>query len=100
LTVKKPRQHEIADFFRAVNHRIQELSALSVDGVFDFVCECSNESCTEGMTLTAQEYDDTHSRADSFAVRPGHEDPLFDEVVLRTPRYYLVISRGALPART
>jgi hypothetical protein len=95
---ENPRPDEIPEFFRAVNHRIQELSALSVNGVFDFVCECSDETCTEVMTLTAQEYEDAHSRADSFAVRPGHEDTLFDEVVLRTPRYYLVISRGALPA--
>jgi hypothetical protein len=86
---------DVPELFRAVNERIQELANLSVNGVFDFVCECGDDACTEVMRLTEQEFADAHSQPGSFAVLPGHENHLHDQLVLRTPRYHLVRSRGS-----
>jgi hypothetical protein len=82
-------RHEVPDLLRAVNERIREFDPLETSGEYDFICECLDDTCTEAMHLTWQEYETGHVEPDQFAVLPGHEQPGHD-VVLRTARYFLV----------
>lgn len=79
--------------FRAINERIRELA-----GRFDvgsepvgFICECSDETCVERLSLTVEQYDEMRALPARFAVVPGHEAiPLVERVVFRSPGFVLV----------
>ena len=65
--------------FREVNERIEDLSRRS--GVDDddsvlpgFVCECSNDGCTELLEVSYQQYEAVRQHPRRFLVLAGHED--------------------------
>lgn len=88
--------------FRAINERIRELA-----GRFDvgpesvtFICECSDETCVEKVSLTLAQYDEMRALPARFVVVPGHEAiPLVERVVFRSPNFVLV-RKVALAADT
>lgn len=72
--------------FREVNERIEELSKRagidSGDSLLPgFVCECSQEACTELLEATYQQYEAVREHPRRFLVRAGHEDLEVDRVV-------------------
>jgi hypothetical protein len=89
--------HEVSDLLRAVNERIHDFKPVTTGGEYDFVCECLDDTCTEVMQLTWQEYKSGHVEPGQFAVLPGHERERND-VVLRTERYFLVRQRALAAA--
>jgi hypothetical protein len=62
--------------FREVNERIRDVSArlVAYDGAapIEFLCECSDEECSEPIELTLAEYDAVRSEPTHFVVAIGH----------------------------
>ena len=72
--------------FREVNERIEELSKRSGIDEDDsllpgFICECSNDGCTELLQVTYQQYEAVRENPRRFLVLPGHEDLDVESVV-------------------
>jgi len=83
--------------YRAVNREIERASEEMGEGPHDrleVVCECGEDSCSETLDVTVQEYDAAHSQRDRFVVAPGHEDEQIEHVVKRTDRYLVVDKFG------
>jgi hypothetical protein len=59
--------------FREVNERLLELSEGFHNGSMQFVCECSNEDCTQTVNLNHKEYESVRARSTFFVVASGHE---------------------------
>lgn len=73
--------------FRAINERIRELVERFEAGSepVPFICECSDETCVEKVSLTVEQYDKLRVLPARFAVVPGHEaTPLVERVVFRS----------------
>jgi hypothetical protein len=70
-------------------------SGLQVAG---FRCECWRIECGERMRLSRPEWREVRSRADRFAVAPGHTaidvEPGVEEVVKRYEHFWIVEKRG------
>ena len=84
--------------FREVNERVQELarrfSAGRDESVFDYVCECAHDDCTERVSLSIGDYERLRTNATRFAVVDGHEVPSVERVVERHRRYIVVEKTG------
>jgi hypothetical protein len=87
----------------AMWRQINELSPPE-EGVMNLVfCECGLVTCTERVSMTAQEYEDVRASATTFIVAPGHELPDVEHVVTTNERYRVVEKEGeaaAIAART
>ena len=81
--------------FRAVNERIRELGARFGSEGFEFICECADETCTERVRLTLEQYDHIRALARRFVVVSGHEaTPLVERVIFRSPQFSIVHKIG------
>ena len=90
-----PRADRVAQtelFFRAVN---EEIAANDGHGTTQFLCECGNPACKEGLELTAEALHYLHAENGLFVVLPGHEISDLETVVDRYDGY-LVVRRTAL----
>jgi hypothetical protein len=58
------------DLLREVNERMAEVGSLDGDLPLDFICECSDESCVEKVTMTVLEFTEATRRGQVLA--PGH----------------------------
>lgn len=86
--------------FREVNERIKDVSGNHV--VFDgaaplqFVCECSDEGCSEPVELTLAEYEAVRADPTHFLVAPGHVwEPKAEHAVAADEDYAVVKKTGA-----
>jgi hypothetical protein len=83
--------------FRSINERIRELGrrfGMSAE-TLDFICECSDETCTDRVSLTVEQYDHVRSLPTRFVVAPGHETaPLVEQVLFRNPGFVVVKKVG------
>src|SRR5690349_1952900 len=78
----------------AMWRQINELSPPE-EGVMNLVfCECGLVSCTERVSMTAQEYEDVRSSPTTFVVAPGHELPDVEHVVSDSERFRVVEKEG------
>jgi len=76
--------------FRAVNERVAQVSQLDGEGEpVEFICECGDADCVEAVPLTLDEYETVRSSASLFVLRPGHEAPNVERVVLRNDRFLI-----------
>lgn len=76
--------------FRDVNERIAE-SAEGFDAdEADFICECSEQSCTERVPATLEEYERVRADATRFLIRPGHDNDRIERVVEERARFAVV----------
>jgi hypothetical protein len=75
--------------FRTVNERLDDLSS-PWSKTIDYLCECSDASCAEIVSLTTTEYERARSRATLFVVRPGHERPEIEKVVEESDGFKIV----------
>jgi hypothetical protein len=75
--------------FREVNERLDEM-AVPWSKTTDYLCECSEMSCSKIIELTNEEYERVRSRATVFVVVPGHERPEIEKVIERNEAFLLV----------
>ncbi|MGZ8706910.1 MAG: hypothetical protein ACXW0R_05945, partial [Gaiellaceae bacterium] len=67
---------------RARPHNFQFGGVVDTDVAEDYVCECADDTCTQRMTLTRQEYEAVWSSPILFAALPGHVAPDIETVVM------------------
>jgi hypothetical protein len=83
--------------FREVNERIREMSgqavALDGDAPVQFVCECSDEGCSEPVELTLAEYEAVRAQGTHFLVALGHVWQPEDEHVVRAAATHIVVEK-------
>jgi hypothetical protein len=75
--------------FREVNERVREVLDRT-DDALEFLCECSNEDCTETIPLSGAMYEHVRSRGNTFVVVHGHQRPDVERVVEERPGFVLV----------
>jgi hypothetical protein len=84
--------------FRDVNERVND--ANKAHGLWvtlsDWVCECADETCTQPIELTPQQYETVRSDPTHFLVAPGTEHVVSDveRVIEQHPRYWIVSKVG------
>jgi hypothetical protein len=97
MTETAARRGENESAFRALNERLEE-RVLERDGDSDtellIVCECSQEDCTERISLSVGEYELVRSRSRMFIVLTGHSDPRIERVVIRNGAHEIVEKTG------
>jgi hypothetical protein len=55
-----------------------------------FVCECGDHACTDGITLTVEEYEAVRGYPTRFAIVRGHEFEFGERVVSVTDGFAVV----------
>ena len=85
--------------FREVNERIEPLNqafTMINHRLNDFVCECANESCTDKIALSIEEYESVRATPNQFFVAPDDEHVWDDveRIVERRDRYWVVEKLG------
>jgi hypothetical protein len=77
--------------FRHVNERLAAAEGgASVETGLDLVCECTDRSCLEILTISAAEYEWLRQDPHRFVVLPGHEAPAVENVVERHQGFVVV----------
>jgi hypothetical protein len=76
--------------FRDVNETVQVYFRVGERTEAQFVCECSDPSCVEKVSLTHREYADVRDHPTRFFVVPGHEVLIVDRVVDEQPSFTVV----------
>jgi enhancing lycopene biosynthesis protein 2 len=84
--------------FRDVNELVHEVNkelGLWVT-VSDWVCECADDSCTEQIELSPQQYEEVREQPTHFIVAPSKEHVVVDveHVVQKSPEYWVVSKVG------
>jgi len=92
MTEREQRMAHTEALFRDVNERIAETSERFSADEAEFICECSEQTCTERIGATLEEYEHVREHGDTFLLVPGHEDTSIEQVVDR-PRKQLAIVR-------
>jgi hypothetical protein len=87
--------------FRDVNERIAESSERFSADEAEFICECSDQTCTERIGATLQEYEQVREHGDTFLLVPGHEDTSIEKVVGRPRKQLAIVKKvNAVVSRT
>lgn len=82
-------------FFRQVNERIKDVANdFADDDSYEFLCECSNPSCTARITLKPAEYEWVRANPARFVLAPGHTAPEVEHVVEREQDHVVVEKHG------
>jgi hypothetical protein len=76
--------------FRDMNERIAESAERFDADSTEFVCECSDLSCTNRVSVSLVEYEDVRAEPTTFLVVPGHEQEDIERVVSDRGRYRIV----------
>jgi hypothetical protein len=81
--------------FREVNEQVRTLSASqpSAPEALLIICECSDETCTERVSLPVAVYESVRADSRRFVVVPGHDND-FEHVVDRSDGYAIVEKEG------
>ena len=88
--------------FRDVNERVSEVN--KAHGLWvtlsDWICECADETCTERIELTPQQYEHVRDNPTHFIVAPGEEHviPDVEWIVEKRGRYWVVEKAGVAAA--
>jgi hypothetical protein len=90
---QQERMARTESLFRDVNERIAESAERFEAPSTEFVCECSDQNCTERVEATLDEYEHVRADATRFLVRPGHEDSRVERVVERRGRRHAVVEK-------
>jgi hypothetical protein len=80
--------------FREVNERIAELAGEFDASSVEFVCECSDRSCTERVTVSLAAYEAVRAYPERFLLLPGHQRLGVERLVEEQPRYLVVEKLG------
>jgi hypothetical protein len=91
------RGERTQSLFRDVNERVKAINQVSlVVPLGDWICECSNQACSERIGLTLEEYEAIRSDPTRFAVAPdgSHVDLAIEDVVVENGRFWVVEKKG------
>lgn len=93
LTPREERLVRNETLFRQVNERLKELGeTFSVAAEkADFICECSDQRCTQHISLTLADYERVRSDPTHFVVVSGHEVPSIERVAYELRGGLLVV---------
>lgn len=112
---ESPHDRRLAEnevVFRQHNEQIQkdfdnldEISKSEGKGSFDyaenmvleFMCECSNEKCTQRLPLALNKYGEIHQHRHRFTIVPGHERPKIEKIIEKTDTFIVVQKLVAPP---
>jgi hypothetical protein len=78
--------------FREANERAEDLLPEG-ETAADFVCECSDEGCTDRLRVPLGVYEEVRSHPRHFLVLPGHQNPL-DRALERRDGFVIVEKSG------
>ena|SRR5437868_151938 len=81
-------------FFRQVNERIREVAGGDEDREQEFLCECSDPSCTERITVSLREYEEIRAKPARFLLMPGHTAPEIEYVVEQDDSHLVIEKVG------
>jgi len=86
--------------YRTVNERIEGLTeALSPEPQsMSAVCECADESCTEVIEVSIEDYEAVRGNPTLFIAAPGHEN-LEIEVVTQRHESFVVVCKNKSEGR-
>ena len=90
MTDREVRMAHTEALFRDVNERIAESAERFSSDDAMFICECSDQTCTDRIGASLAEYEQVREHGDRFLLVPGHEDTSIERVVVR-PRKQLAI---------
>lgn len=95
MSVWEERAARNEALFREVNEQVVDLRNRQggVAPGLVILCECSDELCTERISLSYATYEDVRSNPRRFFVVPGHENG-FEHVVAHAPGYSIVEKEG------
>jgi len=79
--------------FRDVNERIAESAGRFEAERAEFVCECGDQSCTERVNATLDEYERARTNGTHFLLRPGHEDGRVERVIEQTGARLTIVEK-------
>ena len=99
---RETRAAENEDLFRRLNDRLHALasvassSVLAADTPEQFLCECSQTSCSRVLQLTPSEYRSVRETNRRFLVfpDPAHTDPSLETVVEEHRGFWVVEKIG------
>jgi hypothetical protein len=98
VTLSDERLAKNEILFRAVNERLDDIGdAVPWKSETEYLCECSDSSCIETISLEKEEYEQARSRPTVFFVVPGHERSAI-ETIVEGHEHYLVEKIVALDA--
>jgi hypothetical protein len=86
--------------FRDVNERIAESAERFDAERTEFVCECSDPTCTHRVSADLVEYEKVRADPTTFLVVPGHEQEDIERVVTDRGRFRIVEKVQAVVRRT
>jgi hypothetical protein len=90
----KERMIRNEEIFREANQRIREAAEeIGLDGAAPFVCECSDQSCSEVILVSLEEYEAVRRDEDRFIHAPGHLSEI--ETVVEEADGYVVVEKAA-----
>ena len=84
---------------REINEWIAQANDELVGSGEPYVCECSDESCKETISLTHGEYEGVRAYGTHFAIAPDHESPELDLMVSEHTGFSIVRKLPGFPAR-
>ncbi len=87
---ERERQATTEALFRDVNERIAESAERFDARHTEFVCECSDPSCTHRVAASLAEYEEVRDEPTTFLVEPGHEQGDIERVVADRGRFRIV----------
>jgi hypothetical protein len=87
-------QNEV--WFRELNVKLERraLAKLAVDELFEIVCECDREECTDRIPIRVSEYEAVRVSATHFITAPGHYDPQVETLASSNENYNVVSKIG------
>lgn len=111
VSTSEQRQIENEMIFRRANETVSEgLDELDADHVADgnpqlvhdeditlyFICECSDENCTERIPIKLRTYQTIHEDRDAFVIKPKHEVDTIEEVMVQEVEYSVVKKNNSI----
>lgn len=83
-------------FFREVNEGIDEVASSlgDDDHRYEYVCECSDTTCSARIELTRAEYEHVRQESTWFVLAPGHVTTQIEGVVEREQDHVLIEKVG------
>ena len=96
LVLRDERLAQNEALFRGVNERIRDIADRhgSDPHIYEFLCECSDPSCVERVTLSLDEYEAVRADGAWFVLAEGHADATIEKVVDAAPDHVVVEKVG------
>ena len=97
--MNEKQQQRLAEneaFFRTLNESIRDaVDRYGSDGhVYSFICECSDPSCVERVTLPTADYERVRADGTRFVLAPGHQAAAIETVVAERGDHMVVEKTG------